>query len=210
MNKMIIAAAVAGAGLLAIWHPAPAPPIAAATAGAGSQAPMPRSRRGRRRAFTSASPGAEVVVYVAGAVEHPGLYRLRGGARAADAVRRAGGLLPQADPVAVNLAERLSDGEEIAVLRTGEAPRARTRRAAGSSRRRKSAATVPSAPLDLNAADETALASLPGVGDTLAARIVEYRRVNGPFASVDELADVAGMSQRRVDALAPYLVAGGN
>ena len=58
----------------------------------------------------------------------------------------------------------------------------------------------------MNAADASALASLPGIAPTLAARIVEYRRVNGPFASVDELADVAGMTQRRIDALLPFLV----
>ncbi|HLI97350.1 MAG TPA: helix-hairpin-helix domain-containing protein, partial [Candidatus Baltobacteraceae bacterium] len=56
----------------------------------------------------------------------------------------------------------------------------------------------------VNTADAQTLASIPGIGSTLASRIVEYRRLNGPFASLDELADVAGMTQRRVDAMSGY------
>jgi competence protein ComEA len=57
----------------------------------------------------------------------------------------------------------------------------------------------------LNAADASALASLPGIGSTLAERIVQFRELNGPFASLDELADVAGMTQRRIDAIEPFV-----
>lgn len=152
-------------------------------------------------------PAAASVVYVAGAVARPGLYRLPPGARANDAVERAGGLRADADPAAVNLAERVSDGEEIRVLRLGEStPRARRGK-------RKTASRTVFAPaqasIDLNAADEHALASIPGIGPTLAARIVEYRHLNGPFGSLDELADVAGMTQRRIDAVSAYVTVGG-
>jgi competence protein ComEA len=132
------------------------------------------------------------------------LYRVPAGARVNDAIQRAGGLRAEADPAAVNLAERVSDGEEIRVLRLGEtgAPaRKSTQRAA-----RK--ALPAAAPIDLNAADAQALASIPGIGPTLAARIVEFRRINGPFASLDELADVAGMTQRRIDAMSAYVTVG--
>gem|GEM_PF-2143968 len=66
---------------------------------------------------------AQLVVYVAGHVVKPGLYRLADGKRVDDAVRAAGGMLHDADPVAVNLAERLEDGEEI-VVPSSEAERA--------------------------------------------------------------------------------------
>lgn len=148
-----------------------------------------------------AAEPARAVVYVAGAVVHPGVYEVASSARVQDAVQRAGGLRADADPLAVNLAARVSDGEEIAVVRIGDATPKPLRRA----RRTRKRAVAPLSPVDLNSADAAALASLPGVGATLAERIVDYRRLNGAFASVDELADVAGMTQRRVDALAPYL-----
>ena len=113
-------------------------------------------------------------------------------------------MLAQADAASVNLAQRVTDGEEIPVPRLGEAPPAAPRRSTA----RKSRATRPAPPdraIDLNAADAAALTSLPGIGPTLAARIVEYRRINGPFASLDELADVAGMTQSRIDAISQYL-----
>jgi competence protein ComEA len=70
------------------------------------------------------------------------------------------------------------------------------------------AAAPPIEPVDLNAAGASALASIPGIGATLAARIVAYRRLNGPFLSLDELADVAGMTQSRIDALGEYVTVG--
>ncbi len=81
------------------------------------------------------------VVYVAGRVAHPGLYTLTAGARIDDAIRAAGGIAHDADPVAVNLAEHVADGEEIAVPELGASskmnPRHRHRRQAGSPRRRR-------------------------------------------------------------------------
>ena len=63
---------------------------------------------------------AQTLVYVAGAVVHPGVYALAGDARARDALAKAGGATRDADLVAVNLAARVADGDEIAVPRYGE------------------------------------------------------------------------------------------
>jgi competence protein ComEA len=159
------------------------------------------------------------LVYVAGAVRHPGVYALPAGSRARDALALAGGPAGEADLVAVNLAARVADGDEIAVPLQGEArtaPRARTahRSTSGTSGRRRrrprhdDAAPAAESPVDLNSADQRTLGALPGIGPELAARIVAFRAVNGPFASVDGLADVAGITPRRLDALAPLLTAG--
>jgi competence protein ComEA len=196
MNRILIPAVAAAAVLLAFWRPAT--PAAGISMNASPPAAAQHLRKGHPS--RSAAP-SKAVVYVAGAVVHAGLYTLASGARAQEAVARAGGLRADADAAGVNLAQRVTDGEEIDVPRQGETPPRVARRTRAA---RKSAA-VPAA-VDLNGADAPALASLPGIGPTLAARIVEYRRLNGPFASIDELADVAGMTQRRVDALLPYLV----
>lgn len=193
MKRTIILAAAGALALLALWRPA-ASPSPLAIASSPPAAVSQHSRKGHPFAGD-----ASAVVYVAGAVAHPGLYTVAGNARVNDAVRRAGGLRSDADTEAVNLAQHVTDGEEIRVARVGEStPRPARGRVA------RKAHTVP-ANVDLNTADASALASLPGVGATLAERIIEYRRLNGRFASLDELADVSGMTQRRIDAITPYI-----
>jgi competence protein ComEA len=195
VQRYLLLAAGLAVAAFAIWHPAPHP----STGFTAGTAPAP-SRRARARPSTTAS--GEEVVYVVGAVARPGLYRVPSGARADDAIRLAGGLLSGAGPAAVNLAERLSDGQEIAVPRFGEAPvpKARSRRG------RTRIATPAPSDVDVNAGDAAGLARVPGIGPALAARIVAYRGVNGPFANLDELLDVAGMTPARLDRASQYLV----
>jgi competence protein ComEA len=196
MKRLLVLAAAAAVAVLALRRPAPGPAIASVSA--------PPAGVSQHSSKEHSSPGnAQAVVYVVGAVMHPGLYRLRTGDRINDAVRRAGGLRGDADPAAVNLAERVMDGQEIHVPRVGEATPAPSRRANRKHAVRALAASA--AAIDINAADESELAAIPGIGQTLATRIVEYRKINGPFASLDELADVAGMTQRRIDAMAAYV-----
>jgi competence protein ComEA len=204
-------AAVAGAALVAVvvafvLRPAQlAPPTAPEPRLPQAVEPDPRPVR------------EPALVYVAGAVRRPGVYALTADARARDALAKAGGATDDADLVAVNLAAHVADGDEIAVPRRGEArtvPRVRSahrrKPAAGERRRRRGDAPAADAgpTVDLNAADARTLADLPGIGPTLAERIVAFRNLNGPFASVDGLADVAGITPRRLDALVPRLTAG--
>ena len=198
MKRLLVLACVAVAVLAALRRPAPAPAISSA----GSPLPPPvktAASQHSRKGHPFVANSSASIVYVVGAVLHPGLYRLQAGARINDAIERAGGLRADADPAAVNLAERVSDGEEIHVLRTGETARPQRRST------RKTSSPPPARSIDVNDADAQALASIPGIGPTLASRIVTYRRLNGPFASLDELADVAGMTQRRIDAMAAYV-----
>ena len=59
--------------------------------------------------------------------------------------------------------------------------------------------------IDINSADAPLLSTLPGIGETLAERIVEYREQNGPFASVDQLADVPGIGDGKIAALRMFV-----
>lgn len=63
--------------------------------------------------------------------------------------------------------------------------------------------------LDLNQADAQALQTLPGIGEVLAARILEYREQNGDFASVEELMAVDGLGAAALSRLRPYVTVGG-
>jgi len=145
---------------------------------------------------SSAPARAVLVVHVVGEVRRPGLYRLRDGARIADAVRRAGGALRDADLAALNLAAPLVDGVQVAVPGRAEA----TTPSAGQSGSSGSAgAAVPL--VSLSSATAEQLDQLPGVGPVTAQKIVDYRTEHGPFASVDDLDAVPGIGPTRIEQL---------
>ena len=159
--------------------------------GGGSAAPAVTPLR----APVHAKPPAAklLVVDVAGAVRHAGLYRLRSGSRIDDAVAAAGGPTAKARLDSVNLAAPIADGEQIVVPRRGAAVSVgASPPAAGSS---------PSAPLDLNSATLEQLESLPGIGPVTAQKILDYRQEHGAFSSVDELDAVPGIGPARMDTL---------
>ncbi len=159
----------------------------------------------------AAADREEVVVHVCGAVRTPGVYWLPAGARIYEAVASAGGALPEADQEAVNLAARVSDGEQIRLPRKGEAlpvAPARAPAAPGGAGRPAAAAakTEIKLPLHLNLASAAELETVPGIGPALAARIIAYRQANGPFAAVEDLLNVAGIGEKTLAKLRPYLL----
>lgn len=138
---------------------------------------------------------AQVTVHVAGAVRAPGVYALPSSARVVDAVRAAGGLAADADADRINLAATLADGQRVYVPRVGEDdPLAGQLSPA-------TGTTAPSGPVNLNSATASELETLPGIGPTTAAAIVAHRDQHGPFASVDELGEVAGIGPAKLAAL---------
>src|SRR6266566_1795423 len=143
---------------------------------------------------TAPAAPAKVVIDVAGAVRRPGLYRLAQGARVADALRRAGGATRRADLSLVNLAQLVSDGEQVIVPRRG-APAAA---AAGGG---ADGAPTATGPVHLNSATVEQLDTLPGVGPVTAHKIVDYRAKHGAFTSVDELDAIPGIGPARLDQL---------
>jgi competence protein ComEA len=136
--------------------------------------------------------GGRVTVHVAGAVRRPGVYRLSAGARVDDAVERAGGPRRAADLSAVNLAAKLEDGRQVIV------PARAAAAAAGSPATGPPAAGVP---LNLNTATLEQLDGLDGIGPATAQTILAYREEHGGFGSVDELAQVPGIGEKRMATL---------
>ncbi len=197
VTRIALATALIGLAAFAVWHPAPHPAIEATAASPLPLAPPPRYRH-RRDAGSE-----ELVVYVAGAVHKPGLYTLHAGDRNARAVALAGGLTASADAAAVNLAARVADGDEIAVPAIGESVRSVS--ATHRRSRRHAAALQAGANVDINRADASELAAVPGIGHAIAQRIVDLREREGAFTSLDELLDVAGMTQSRLERARAYL-----
>jgi len=142
-------------------------------------------------------------VDVVGRVRRPGVYRLPSGARVTDAVTAAGGMLAGVDPATVNLARKLSDGEQLVIGRPAAAAPTGTGPAGTGS-----TTTDPSGPVDLNSATVAQLDALPGVGPVLAQRIVDWRTQHGRFDSVAQLRSVSGIGDAKFADLAPLVTVG--
>lgn len=143
-----------------------------------------------------------LVVHVVGAVRRPGLFRLREGARVADAVARAGGATRRADLTALNLAAPLVDGIQVLVPSRVIAVATAPAEDAGG------LAAAPGSPeagigrkLSLASATAEQLDELPGVGPVTAQKILDYRTEHGPFRSVDDLDAVPGIGPTRIEQL---------
>ncbi|HET6953611.1 MAG TPA: helix-hairpin-helix domain-containing protein [Acidimicrobiales bacterium] len=180
---------------------APAP-AATGVAGAATTAPPggPATPPGPGAAAAAGGGAAgEVVVHVVGAVVTPGVQRLPSGSRTVDAVDAAGGTVPEADLARLNLAAVLTDGQQVYVPRLGEV--APPVAAGGAAPGAPGGPATAAAPVDLNAATLAQLDELPGIGPTTAQAIIDHREQNGPFASVEELLDVRGIGDAKLEQL---------
>ena len=63
--------------------------------------------------------------------------------------------------------------------------------------------------INVNTADQQTLDQLPGIGEVLSQRIIEYREANGPFGSLQELINIKGIGQKRLEELLPFATVGG-
>ena len=136
-------------------------------------------------------PPALVVVDVAGKVQHPGIYKLPQGSRAINAIKAAGGQLRGVSLTDINLAEILTDGQQIIV----GAPAVST-----ASKSKKSGAAggkITSGTININSATAAQLEQLPGIGAVMAARILAYRKAHGAFATIDDLTKVGGLGKSK-------------
>lgn len=168
-------------------------------------------------AETPGDPGQEanaqaqtgpLIVSVVGLVVHPGVVEVPAGVRVVEAIERAGGLLPEANPASVNLAAPLMDGQQIVVgteaLPAGEmagGPGSAGGSGAGAADSGAAGASESSGKINVNTATATQLEELPGIGPATATKIIDFREKNGPFASIDALEEVPGIGPAKVEAL---------
>ena len=136
-------------------------------------------------------PVKKISVYVSGQVKNISVVELEdtGNLKFVDAVNKAGGLTNLADTEAINLAEKLSDGQHIHIP---------TKEILFQEKNFSSESS--SDLVNINTADAARLATLKGIGPSLAQRIIDYREQNGAFKSVDEIKNVRGIGQKKFDA----------
>ena len=152
-----------------------------------------------------ASGQTEIYAHVAGCVNEPGIVKLKGEARVADAVEAAGGFSDEALQESVNLARAVSDGEQVIVLSREAAEQGQAvpagQTAMGTQPDSPGQAASQSGKVNLNTASEEELQTLNGIGPALAKRIVLDRESNGPFSSVEDLKRVSGIGDKKFQSL---------
>lgn len=128
------------------------------------------------------------VIYLCGAVNTPGVYEITGDMRLYEAVEKAGGLDEEADIDAINLAERVKDGESVRIPYYGE-----------------TISISDDGVIDINSATVEQLCTIPGIGESRAKAIIEYREENGGFTSVDELMNISGIKEATFKKIEGYV-----
>ncbi len=146
-----------------------------------------------------------VSVYITGAVDRPGVYSAKSTQRIGDVINMAG-VKADADLTRLNLASHVADEMMVYVPTKAEQqnvdgsqgiPSSTAQNSGGVVIGSESAGSSKSSLININTADEKQLDALPGIGPTLAARIVEYRQANGPFKSIEEVKNVSGIGEKR-------------
>jgi len=151
---------------------------------------------------------APLLIHVAGAVQHPGVYSLPRDSRVQDALNAAGGTLSEADLQAINLAAFVNDGDRIVI------PIFRpTEPTAGQANipvtpNPGSQKPLPGGIVDINSASQEELESLPGIGPVTAQKIITYRQTQGAFASIEDIQNVSGIGPITFDGLKDLITVG--
>ncbi len=181
---------LAGA-IYGVWHSA-TPTTTTTTTTTGSSASVTQQNFSTSSTVVSTTDG--IRVYVVGAVKHPGIYTLSSGARVYDLIQAAGGTLPSANLVAINLAAKLSDGQEVYITQVGETPPTYTGGVAGTTSSSTpgvvSSSTSSGQLVNVNTASVDELSQNLHISKKSAQTIVNYRTQHGDFSSVDSLAQV--------------------
>ncbi len=176
---LLALALAVGAIFFSLAHGNAAPPVKPTIAAFPSYSPIPL-------------PPALVVVDVAGKVKHPGVYKLPQGSRAAAAIKAAGGQLRGVSLTDINLAEVLTDGQQIIVGAPPISSTSSKSKKSGSSKGKISSGTI-----NINSATVAQFEQLPGIGAVMAARIFAYRTAHGAFATINDLTKVSGMGKSK-------------
>ncbi|MBF2556280.1 helix-hairpin-helix domain-containing protein [Listeria marthii] len=135
---------------------------------------------------------------IKGAVRTPGVYKLPADARVQDVVKIAGGLTEEADNSKLNLAEKLKDEMRIYVYKKGEEgpdlPASNTGETSSTTDK-----------ININSATKVDLQQVPGIGDSKATAIIEYREKEGLFQTIEDLKNVSGIGEKTVEKLKEFL-----
>jgi len=149
----------------------------------------------KAEAQKEASPKEEIVVHIKGEINKPGIYKLSRDSRLYELVEEAGGLTDRADIKNINLAIILRDQEDIYLPAIGEVVEGPQQQI----NQQRSPQQVANNKVRLNYASKEELKGLPGIGESIADRIIEYRNQKGSFKTIEEIKNVSGIGDKRFE-----------
>lgn len=152
----------------------------------------------------------KIIVHIIGEVKNTGILILKEGARIADAIESAGGATEEADLNKINLAYTLKDGQKIYVpnkkdeenivyITEGSGNNVIVENGDESEMKEK-------IKININTASQAELEELPGIGEAIASRIIEYREENGTFNKIEDLLNVKGIGDAKFAEIKEYVV----
>lgn len=148
---------------------------------------------------------SKIKVYITGEVNNPGVKELEIGARIEDLINTAGGLTVNADISGVNLAYCLEDGIKVNIPNINNKLENEIITTENESGIIENMENKNSVKINLNKATLTELCELPGVGESLAQRIIDYREENGEFRNIEDLKNVSGFGDKKYESLEEYI-----
>lgn len=157
-----------------------------------------RAPAGEAIVLQPAPTKSPIAVHVIGAVPRPGLYEFMEGARVQDAIDAAGGLLSSANVDSINLAALLEDGQQLNIPYKADEEPAQSfsteeELVLPTEESSENSEVENTELININTATVEELDSLPGIGPTIAQRIVDYRNENGPFNTIEDIQNVSGI-----------------
>lgn len=163
------------------------------------------AKSGANVAENSVSTVTKLIVHIDGAVMLPGVYELTDGSRVNDAIELAGGLTSEADTTTLNLAAKLTDGQKVTVPRIGESVVSSGDGGVASGQSLDSSVSEAGGLVNINTATAEELDTLPGVGPSTAATIIQDREQSGPFTSIEDLMRISGIGEKKFAKLKDYI-----
>ena len=174
----------------------------------------------------------EIYVYITGEVNNPGVVILNEGSRIVDAINAAGGITVKANVTKVNLVYVLNDGMKVNIpnsndlknnpdfeyitMSSGDGRNADNLDSGGKESGEGNSSNDDSVSsgsgssknygiVNINTATQTELESLPGIGPSLALKIINYRKENGKFSCIEDIKNVSGIGESKFKDLKPYI-----
>lgn len=147
-----------------------------------------------------------IIVHITGAVNQEGIVTLKENSRVADAVEAAGGLKEDADMSKINLAYILEDGVKITIPSVNDKKYNEEKQTTQDveivdniPESNSNSRNIKTSKININKANQTELETLPGIGPSIALKIVNYRDENGKFSSIDDLKKVNGVGDSKFE-----------
>lgn len=145
-----------------------------------------------------------IIIYIAGAVKNEGIYELDKNSRIADSIEKAGGLTEEADIKDINLAYLLEDGMKVYIPKNSDNNELKdetntyiAKENENTNISKNTNSDIKNGKININTATQTELETLPGIGPSIATKIISYRKENGKFTNIEDIKKVSGIGDNR-------------